>query len=311
MDNVSDLRFFVELVRHGSLSALARELGITPPAVSIHLAQMERRLGVRLLNRTTRRISVTYEGELYLRTGTRLLSELDELDRVVSSSRATPKGLLRVNASFGFGRRHISPILSVFRKQHPEVEIQLELTDKPLNLAESAFDVGIRFGELPDSRLIARKIVSNRRLLCASPLYLNTVDTPQVPRDLLKHSCIILRENDTAYGNWHLHKGAKQETIKVHGVMSSNHGEVTLQWGLDGQGILMRSEWDTGSYLDSGQLVEVLSDWQLPPADIYAVYPERLNVSAKVTSFIAFLEKHFATLPSWRELVTQQSSLDY
>lgn len=300
MDPISDLRFFVELVKHGSLSSLARELGITPPAVSVRLAQMERRLGVRLLNRTTRRISVTHEGEIYLQTGTRLLSELDELDREVSSSRATPKGLLRVNASFGFGRRHIAPILSAFRKQYPEVEIQLELTDKPLNLAESAFDVGIRFGELPDSRLIAKKIASNRRLLCASPLYLDKEKAPQTPRDLQKHSCIILRENDTAYGNWHLSKGTKQETIKVHGVMSSNHGEVTLQWGIDGQGILMRSEWDTWQYLDSGALIEVLADWHLPTADIYAVYPERLNVSAKVTSFVTFLEKHFDSCSSWR-----------
>lgn len=300
MDSISDLRLFVELIKHGSLTALARELGITPPAVSARLAQMERRLGVRLLNRTTRRISPTHEGELYLQTGSRLLEELDELDRLVSSSKATPQGLLRVNASYGFGRRHIAPALSMFRKRHPEVEIQLELTDKPLNLAEAAFDIGIRLGTIPDSRLIARKLIANKRLLCASPLYLDSAQAPQTPRDLLKHSCIILRENDTAYGNWQLSKGSKQETVKVHGVMSSNHGEVTLQWGLDGQGILMRSEWDTAPYLNSGQLIEILADWHLPPADVYAVYPEKMNASAKVTAFVAFLENHFAAFPAWR-----------
>ncbi|SFN37633.1 DNA-binding transcriptional regulator, LysR family [Formivibrio citricus] len=193
-----------------------------------------------------------------------------------------------------------TPILSKFRQKHPEVEIQLELTDKPLNLADSAFDVGIRFGTPPDSRLIARKIASNRRLLCASPLYLKTVEAPQAPRDLLKHRCIILRENDTAYGNWHLSKGSKQETVKVHGAMSSNDGEATLQWGLDGQGILMRSEWDAGPYLDSGRLVQILPEWHLPPGDIYAVYPERMNISAKVTSFVEFLDNHFKGLPPWR-----------
>lgn len=292
MNNISDLRFFVDLVKHGSLSALARELGVTPPAVSTRLAQLERRLGVRLLNRTTRRLSVTHEGELYLQTGSRLLAELDELDRSISSRRDTPKGLLRVNASFGFGRRHIAPLLSDFREAYPEVEIQLELTDKPLNLADSAFDIGIRFGLPPDSRLIARKIASNRRLLCASPRYLETAGIPQLPRDLLEHRCIILRENDTAFGNWTLSKGTRQETIKVHGAMSSNDGEATLQWGLAGQGILIRSEWDAGPYLDSGQLVEILPDWQLPVADIYAVYPERMNVSAKVGALVNFLLKN-------------------
>lgn len=292
MNNISDLRFFVDLVKHGSLSALARELGVTPPAVSTRLAQLERRLGVRLLNRTTRRLSVTHEGELYLQTGSRLLAELDELDRSISSRRDTPKGLLRINASFGFGRRHIAPLLSDFREAYPEVEIQLELTDKPLNLADSAFDIGIRFGLPPDSRLIARKIACNRRLLCASPRYLETAGIPQLPRDLLEHRCIILRENDTAFGNWSLSKGARQETIKVHGAMSSNDGETTLQWGLAGQGILIRSEWDAGPYLDSGQLVEILPDWQLPVADIYAVYPERMNVSAKVSALVDFLLKN-------------------
>ncbi|MDR3410695.1 MAG: LysR family transcriptional regulator [Formivibrio sp.] len=299
MDSVSDLRFFVELVKQGSLSALARELGITPPAVSARLAQLEQRLGVRLLNRTTRRLSVTHEGELYLKTGSRLLIELDELDRQVSSSRDVPKGLLRINATFGFGRRHIAPIVSAFRKAYPDVEVQLELTDKPMNLTESAVDVGIRFGDLPDSRLIARKIAANRRLLCASPLYLKSAGMPALPHDLVRHQCIVLRENDTAYGNWHLSRGRKQETVKVHGAMSSNDGETTLQWGLDGHGILMRSEWEIAPYLASGRLATVLDDWALPPADIYAVYPERMNLSAKVTAVLDFLAQQFSGEAPW------------
>ncbi|MBS1154102.1 MAG: LysR family transcriptional regulator [Proteobacteria bacterium] len=300
MDSVSDLRFFVELVKLGSLSALAREIGITPPAVSARLAQLEQRLGVRLLNRTTRRLSVTHEGELYLKTGSRLLTELDELDRQVSSSRDVPKGLLRINATFGFGRRYVAPIVSAFRKAYPDVEVQLELTDKPMNLTENAVDVGIRFGDLPDSRLIARKIVANRRLLCASPLYLKSAGKPALPHDLVRHRCIVLRENDTAYGNWHLSRGRKQETVKVHGAMSSNDGETTLQWGLDGHGILMRSEWEIAPYLASGRLCIVLDDWSLPPADIYAVYPERMNLSAKVTAFLDFLTQQFAGEAPWR-----------
>jgi LysR family transcriptional regulator, transcriptional activator for dmlA len=290
MNAVSDLEFFVELVKHGSLSALARDVGVTPPAVSARLAQIERRLGVRLLNRTTRRLSMTHEGEQYLTTGSKLLSALQELDRTISSSRATPKGLLRVNATFGFGRRHIAPAIAAFHRQYPDVEVQLELTDRPLNLAEAAFDVGVRFGEIPDSRLIARKVATNRRMLCASPIYVRAKGEPDTPRDLQRHQCIVLRENDTAYGTWHFSKGKRHETVKVHGVLSSNDGEATLVWALDGQGILMRSEWDATTYLQSGRLKQLLPDWSLPPADIYAVYPERLNLTAKVTAFVEFLE---------------------
>ncbi|MFM0121690.1 LysR family transcriptional regulator [Paraburkholderia sp. RL18-101-BIB-B] len=290
MDAVSDLEFFVKLVKHGSLSALARDVGVTPPAVSARLAQMERRLGVRLLNRTTRRLSMTHEGEQYLTTGSKLLSALQELDRTISSSRATPKGLLRVNATFGFGRRHIAPAIAAFHRQYPDVEVQLELTDRPLNLAEAAFDVGVRFGEIPDSRLIARKVATNRRMVCASPIYVRAKGEPDTPRDLQRHQCIVLRENDTAYGTWHFSKGKRHETVKVHGVLSSNDGEATLVWALDGQGILMRSEWDATTYLQSGRLKQLLPDWSLPPADIYAVYPERLNLTAKVTAFVEFLE---------------------
>ncbi|MBN3805033.1 LysR family transcriptional regulator [Paraburkholderia sp. Ac-20336] len=293
MDSISDLAFFVQLVKHGNLSALARELGVTPPAVTARLARMEARLGVRLLNRTTRRISVTQEGELYLSHGARLLVELEELDRMVSSARAIPKGLLRVNATFGFGRRHIAPAVSEFARRYAEVEVQLTLTDRSIRLADEAYDVGIWFGEIPDSRLVARKIAPNRRLLCASPAYIESAGVPDTPRDLQAHKCIVLRENDAAYGTWHLSRGRKQETVKVRGALSTNDGETALVWALDGHGILMRSEWDVYPHLRSGALSVVLPEWSLPVADVYAVYGERLNVSAKVVAFIDFLAEWF------------------
>ncbi|SAK90002.1 LysR family transcriptional regulator [Caballeronia hypogeia] len=292
MDSIADLEFFARLVTQGSLSALARDLGVTPPAVSARLSQLERRLGVKLLNRTTRRLAMTQEGELYLGTGSRLLEQVQELERMVSSSRDLPRGLLKVNATFGFGRRHIAPALSGFRVRYPEVEVQLDLTDRPMNLAEFAFDVGIRFGELPDMRVVGRKIAANRRFVCASPAYLQEHGAPKQPDDLRSHRCIVLRENDTAYGTWHFTKGKRHETVKVHGTMSSNDGEATLRWALDGHGVLVRSEWDARSYLDSGVLERVLADWSMPPADIYAIYPERLNLSAKVRVFIEFLEQY-------------------
>jgi len=299
MDRVSDLEFFIQLVKQGSLASLARELGVTPPAVTSRLAQIEKRLGVRLLNRTTRRISVTHEGEVYLATGAKLLAELQELEQTVSSSRGVPKGMLRVNATFGFGRRHITPAIAAFVRRYPEVEVQLELTDRSINLADKAFDIGIWFGTVPDSRMVARKIVSNKRLLCAAPAYLKRAGTPLVPRDLQTHQCIVLRESDAAYGTWHLAHGSKQETVKVRGSLSTNDGETGVVWALEGHGILMRSEWDVHAYIKAGKLVQVLGEWSLPGADIFAVYPERAHLSAKVSAFIDFLTTWFAREAGW------------
>ncbi|CAJ0897830.1 HTH-type transcriptional regulator DmlR [Ralstonia sp. LMG 32965] len=301
MDRVSDLEFFTQLVKQGSLAALARELGVTPPAITARLAQLEKRLGVRLLNRTTRRLSVTHEGEIYLATGARLLEELQELEQVVSSSRGTPKGLLRINATFGFGRRHVAPAIVEFARRYPEVEVQLELTDRSVNLTDKAFDIGIWFGTVPDSRMVARKIVNNKRVLCASPDYLKRAGMPQVPRDLQSHQCIVLRESDAAYGTWYLTRGSRQETVKVRGVLSTNDGETGVLWALAGYGILMRSEWDIHEHVRAGRLVPVLADWALPVADIFAVYPERANLSAKVSAFIDFLTDWFGKEAAWAD----------
>lgn len=299
MDPVSDLQFFVHLVKQGSLAALARELGVTPPAISTRLAQMEKRLGVRLLNRTTRRISVTHEGEVYLARGSHLLVELEELEQAVSSSKGIPKGLLKVNATFGFGRRHIAPAIVEFVRRYPAVELQLELTDRAINLADKAFDIGIWFGTVPDSRMVARKIATNRRVLCAAPAYLERAGNPTVPRDLQAHQCIVLRENDAAYGTWNLARGSKQESVKIRGGLSTNDGETGVLWALEGFGILMRSEWDVRAHLDEGKLVPVLNDWALPGADVFAVYPERANLSAKVSVFIDFLVEWFNQETAW------------
>jgi DNA-binding transcriptional LysR family regulator len=294
MDAVSDLAFFALLIKQGSLAAVARELGVTPPVVTKRLAALEQRLGVRLLNRTTRRMSVTHEGEVYLSNGARILADIEELEMKVVSSRAEPKGLLRVNASFGFGRRHIAPAVAAFARRYPEVEVQLQMTERPMNLVDAAYDVGIRIGELPDARITARKISSNRRLLCASPLYLDKAAAPLTPNDLQRRDCIVIREDEAAYGVWQLNNGRRQETVKVRGTLSTNDGETALAWALEGYGILMRSQWDAAPYLRSGRLLPVLEEWSLPAADIFAVYPQRLNLSAKVGAFVDFLTQRFA-----------------
>lgn len=291
----TEMAFFSLLARLGSFAAVARELNITTPAVSKRLSQMEARLGVQLLNRTTRRISPTAEGELYLEHARRILTDIDDMERLVSSAIAAPKGLLRVNATLGFGRSHISPLISSFLKQYPDVQVQLQLTVNPPALTEDAFDVCIRFGEPPDARVIARKIASNRRLLCASTHYLNKFGKPKNPSDLAQHNFIGIRQGDEAYGILHLTSGTRTETIKVRGSMSTNDGEIAVNWALDGHGIVMRAEWDVAKYLHSGRLQPVLENWQTPPADIYAIYPQRLQTAARVKAFVDYVIEAFSS----------------
>jgi LysR family transcriptional regulator, transcriptional activator for dmlA len=290
----SEMAFFSLLARCGSLSAAARELDLSTAAVSKRLAAMEARLRVRLLARTTRRVSLTPEGELYLAQARRILAEIDDMERLVSSSLAAPRGLLRVNTTLGFGRSHIGPLVSQFVKQHPEVQVQLQLTVDPPPLTEDAFDVCVHFGEPPDARVIAKLLAPNRRLLCAAPAYLARQGTPKSPHDLAQHGCIGIRQGDQAFGVWRLTAGRRQETVKVRGPLSTNDGELAVNWALAGHGIIMRAEWDVARYLRSGRLKQVLEQWQTPPADIYAVYPQRHQTSGRVRAFVDFLGAHFA-----------------
>jgi LysR family transcriptional activator of dmlA len=289
----ADIGFFSVLASSGSLSAAARELGVTTPAVSKHLAQMEARLGIALVNRTTRRMSLTHEGELYLEHARRILGEIDEMEQVLGVSKEVPAGLLRVNATLGFGRGHVAPVISRFARQHPQVEVQLQLSVNPLPLTDDSFDVCIRFGAAPDARVIARYIAPNRRLLCAAPAYLARHGVPKVPRDLMRHNCLGIRQGEEAYGTWRLTSGrgksAKTELVKTRGTLTTNDGEIAVHWALDGHGILMRAEWDIERHLKHGRLVQVLPQYATPDADIYAVYPQRHQRAARVRAFVEFL----------------------
>ncbi|KZB70803.1 MULTISPECIES: LysR family transcriptional regulator [Thalassospira] len=287
----SDLGFFVLLVRKGSLSAAAQELNLSPPAVSKRLAKLEDRLGVRLLNRTTRRISLTSEGDAYFQSAEQIMRQIDDLEQRVSHASETPSGLLRVNATFGFGREYVAPVVSEFSHLYPEVEVQLLLSDMPMNMVEEGIDLGIRFGGLPNSRIRARKLQGNRRFLCAAPSYLKRHGTPKSLSDLAQHNCIILRQDKDVHDLWKLQRGQHSETVKVHGTLSSNDGEIALRWVLDGHGIMMRSEWDISRHVKQDRLSLVLPQYAHVDADIYAVYPERHNLSAKVRIFIDFLHR--------------------
>ncbi|WP_341892786.1 LysR substrate-binding domain-containing protein [Variovorax sp. YR752] len=291
--NPTDLGFFSTLAAAGSLSAAGRELGITTSAVSKHLSQMEARLRVNLVVRSTRRMSLTPEGELYLEHARRILADIESMGELLGVSRAVPKGLLRVNATLGFGRSHVAPMISKFAHKYPEVEVQLQLSVNPPPLTDDAFDVCVRFGAPPDSRVIARRLVANRRLLCAAPAYLAKHGTPKVPDDLTRHNCIGIRQGEEAHGLWRLSKGqgknATTHAVKTRGTLTTNDGEIAVNWTLEGHGILMRAEWDIARYLRSGRLVQVLRQYQTPDADIYAVYPPRHQLAARVRAFVDFL----------------------
>ncbi|MCE8003313.1 LysR family transcriptional regulator [Billgrantia ethanolica] len=294
MAQLDDLVFFRQLALAGSLTATARELGLSLSAVSKRLKQLEARLGVELASRTTRRLTLTAEGERYLTRGSVILEELSELEEALGEQQASLSGPLKVNATFGFGRRHVAPLLSAFCTLNPGVEGVLELTNYPLSLGEQGFDVGIRVGEPPDSRLVARRILTNRRVLCAAPDYVARMAALTTPADLAAHPCLILRENDSDYAVWrfqHRDDPLREQAVKIAGPLASNDGEVIVQLALDGHGVALRSWWDVHEHLASGTLVELLPQWRGISADFHAVYQQRRHVPARLRAFVAFLEE--------------------
>jgi DNA-binding transcriptional LysR family regulator len=268
-------------------------LGLTPAAVSKHLTQMESRAGVALINRTTRRMMLTPEGELYVEHARRILDEIAQLSELLGTARESPKGLLRVNATLGFGRSHVAPAISRFVAKYPQVSVQLQLSVTPPPLTDDTFDVCIRFGEPPDTRVVARRLAANRRLLCAAPSYIAAHGMPVTAHDLTRHNCVGIRQGDEAYGVWRLTSGRgaarKTEAVRIKGTLTTNDGEIAVKWALEGHGILMRAEWDIKQYLADGSLVRVLPDHETPNADIFAVYSQRHQMSNRIRAFVDFI----------------------
>lgn len=295
----ADLGFFIALSNAGSLSAAAREQGISTAAVSRHLGLMESRLGIPLVNRTTRRMGLTPEGEVYLDYARKIMGDIEGLENHLLGATAAPQGLLRVNATLGFGRSHIAPLISQFTRLHPKVDVQLQLSVNPPPSGDDAFDICFRFGNPPDSRSIARFIAANQRVVVASPAYLKKFGTPKTPADLAKHNCIGIRQGDEAYGLWRFTtakgkaKEQQTESIKIRGNLTTNDGGVALNWALDGHGVLLRAQWDVEKYLQSGKLVQLLPNYSSPDADIYAIYAERHRTSVRVKALIDFVVAAF------------------
>lgn len=299
-NDATDLRFFVALTEAGSLAEAARRMDVTPSAVSQHLRQLESRLGLHLVHRSTRRFSLTDEGELFYAGAMDLLAQFDALTDSLRARTSEVAGTLNVCGPLGFGRRYLASAVADFLTRHPRLLVSLNLTDVVPQNEQNRFDLVIHIGHLTDSSRVAYPIAPNTRLLCASPDYLASRPPPNEPDDLVRHDCIVLRENQEDVTLWRLRRDGSEAAVRVPPVLCSNDGDVVKQWALMGKGILMRSEWDVAEDLKQGRLVRVLPEWHLPDADVVALADRRSGMSARIRLFLDFLQARFRPLPPWR-----------
>lgn len=299
---VADLRVFCTLVRRASFVATATELGSSPAYVSKRIGVLEAQLGVRLFNRTTRRVHISEEGELVYQWALKILDDMAQLSEAVASTQAEPSGTLRISTSIRLGREHVAPILSKLGRRHPKLDIWLELLDRRVDLLGEGFDIDLRVGEPTQPHLVAHRIAQSHRVLCASPAYVAQHGQPRSLDELAQHECLPFRDRDDTFGTWRLHGPKGMQAIKVRGRMGTNHRDVAGQWALDGHGIVLLSVWDVAPQLADGSLVRVLPAYS-EPADVWAVCSTRTSRSARVAVCIAYLKKQLLRGP--HALVTQ------
>jgi LysR family transcriptional activator of dmlA len=291
-----DLQLFCEVARRSSFIAAATETGLSPAHVSKRIATLETMLGVKLFNRTTRRVNITSDGEATFVWAQKILEDVGAMFDALSGGQREPQGTLRVCTSLRLGREHVAPILSLLRRHYPALEVWVELLDRRVDLIADNFDIDVRVGEVQEKHLIAHRIASSSRVLAAAPDYLARRGQPRVPADLAQHDCLLFRSRDDRFGVWRLVGPNGAETVKVTGPMASNHSDIVRQWAHDGHGIIMASRWDVAASLTSGALVQVLPGYH-QPADIWAVTAVRSSSSAKVRSCVAFLREQLAQGP--------------
>jgi len=297
-DSIQEMAVFARVVGAGSLSAAARELGLSPALVSRRLAALETRLGVRLINRTTRSLHLTDDGATYYEACARVLADIEEADATVSAGRVEPRGALRVALPASFGLQHIAPLVPRFAERYPQIQLALSLSDRTVNLIEEGFDLAVRIAHLEDSSLTARRLAPNRRVVCASPAYLERHGAPQTPQELTRHNC--LTTTDFAM-NWD-YKGpdGKPGSVRVTGRYACDSWEVLREWARAGLGVALKSTWDVHRLLADGSLVEVCPGYTFhSDVAIYAVYPSRRFLPAKTRVFIEFLAESFGPDPYW------------
>jgi DNA-binding transcriptional LysR family regulator len=296
-DALQEIAVFARIVATGSLSAAARDLAMSPAFVSRRLAALEARLGVRLINRTTRSLHLTDEGAAYHETCVRLLAEIEEADAAVSAGRAEPRGILRVALPASFGNQHVAPLVPRFAQRYPDVQLALSLSDRTVNVVEEGFDLAIRIADLADSSLAARKLAPNRRVVCASPAYLRRHGAPRTPEDLANHNCLA-----TEFAmNWEYRDpDGEPGSVRVTGRYACDNWEVLREWALAGLGVALKSTWDVRRHLEDGSLVSLLPGYTFATdVAIYAVYPHRRHLPAKTRAFIEFLAESFGPEPYW------------
>ena len=290
-----DLRVLLTVIRKNGFAAAADELGLSPAYVSKRIQILENTLGTRLLHRTSRRVSLTEDGERVQRWALRILDDFQQLHDELSDAHDSPRGRLHICSSFGFGRNHVAPAVSLLAERYPDLEIRLDLFDRVVDIINEGIDLEIRVGDDIPGQHIGRRLVSNRRVLCAAPSYLQRQGTPQTLDELQQHDCLVIKERDNAFGIWNLDRDGRLESVRVSGPLSSNNGEIVLQWALDGRGVLLRSLWDVKPLLEQGRLVQVLEDYS-QSANVWAVYPTRLAHSGKLRACVEFLQEHFKGL---------------
>ncbi len=309
MISTDDLRFFAIVAESTSLAAAARALDVSPPAVTQRLRLLEERIGVRLIDRSTRHLTLTDEGELVSTRGRGLIAEVDDLAETLASRRGTVTGHLRIAAPFGFGRRFVAPAAAHFHKRYPETSVGLDLFDNPISEKTESWDVIVHVGELIDSAMQMRVLARNDRILCASPDYLARRGAPDSPKDLQHHACAALRENSQDATHWRFyHESFGTESVRIHPAMSSNDGAIVRNWALAGLAVVVRSEWDVAEDLQAGRLVRLLPEWSPPAADVVALLGSRHGRAARTTHFLQFLQEILSPTPWRKELLPHATS---
>lgn len=297
--STEDLRVFVSVARHSSFVAASKELEMSTSYVTKRIRAVESLLGATLFHRTTRRVVVTEDGERVYHWAQRILDDADHLLDEINAKKTAPRGALRICSSFGFGRNIVAPALSSLVAEYPALQIRFEVFDRLVDITAEGFDLDVRVGDEIAPHYIARKLAVNHRILCASPAYLKVNGVPRTLADLANHQCLIIKERDHPFGHWQLRAGNREETVKVRGWLSTNHGEIATQWAVDGRGIVLRSLWDVSPLMEAGKLVQILPEY-LQEANIWAVYPARLETSAKVRVCVEWLQQSLPQLTSIR-----------
>lgn len=294
------MRSFSAVVASGSFTAAAARLGISKALTSKYVGQLEERLGVRLLNRTTRQLNVTEAGEAYYLRCRRLLEEFDELEGAIKHQQQAPQGRLVVAAPATFGEMYLTPAVAEYLEEQHRVSVELVLADRFVNIVEEGFDLAVRIGALADSSLIARRLAPARIVACAAPAYLERNGAPAHPQDLRSHSCVI-DTNFRSANQWPFQRNGQHFNVKVEGRFRVNNARAAREMILAGHGIGLCPTYVVGAALRDGRLRLVLGDFDIFELGVYAVYPHYRHLAAKVRSFVEFLAQRFATRPEWEQ----------